>query len=319
MQRDRLTVEYSHKPVWTLPGLASTGTEVAHRSLTNRLSDLLTLTKARVNFFVVGTAFVGFALHARILSNWRVLLPTLIATGLVAGAAATANHIREQKFDRQMVRTRNRPLAADRIRRRTALALTAVLFGAGSLFLGCLVNLHAMCLAGLAFGIYAFAYTPLKRRTQACILVGAVAGALPVLIGWAASGAAFNFWAVIAFAVLFLWQIPHFLAIAWRWKSDYLRAGYRVLPRNDIHGYQTAGWALVGTVVTVIVSFAPLIFRRVADWYLFGGLALGTVILFSSIQFLTKRTEAAARSLFIASLIYLPSVYFLMLVCKTQA
>jgi protoheme IX farnesyltransferase len=319
MQRDRLTVECGHTPVWTLPGLASTGTEGAHRSLANQLSDLLMLTKARVNFFVVGTAFVGFALHARILFNWRLLLPTLIGTGLIAGAAATANHICEQKFDRQMVRTRNRSLAADRIRRRTALALTAALFGAGSLFLGCLVNLLAMYLAGLAFGIYAFAYTPLKRCTPACILVGAVAGALPVLIGWAADGTAFDLWTAIAFGVLFLWQIPHFLAIAWRWRSDYLRAGYRVLPRNDVHGYQTAGWALAGAVAMVVVSFVPLVFRRVTDWYLIGGLALGAIILFSSIRFLMKRTETAARSLFIASLIYLPSVYFLMLVCKAQA
>lgn len=319
MQRDRLIAEPGQTSVWSLPGLAPTGSEVAHRNLANRLSDLLTLTKARVNFFVAGTAFVGFALHARILSNWRLLLPTLIGTGLVAGAAATANQIREEKFDRQMVRTRNRPLAAGRIRRGTALALAAAFLGAGCFCLGSFVNLRAMGLAGLAFVIYAFAYTPMKRQTPVCILVGAVAGALPVLIGWAASGAAFDLWAAIAFAVLFLWQIPHFLAIAWRWRMDYLRAGYRVLPCGDDRGCRTAGWALTGAVATVVVSFIPLILRRVADWYLFGGLILGFVIFFSAARFLVRRTEATARTLFITTLVYLPCLYFLMLLCKTRA
>ncbi|MBU6408916.1 MAG: heme o synthase [Verrucomicrobia bacterium] len=318
MPTERLIAEYGQTPELSLISRAPTDTEATHRRLANRLSDLLALTKARVNFFVVGTAFVGFALHARILANWWVLLPTLIGTGLIAGAAATANQMREEKFDRQMVRTRNRPLATGRIRRGTALALAAVFLGVGCFSLGVFVNLRAMSLAGLTFIIYAFAYTPLKRQTPACILVGAIAGALPVLVGWAASGATFDLWAAVAFAVLFLWQIPHFLAIAWRCRTDYLRAGYRVLPCRDDKGRRTAGWALAGAVTTVAVTFIPLILRRVTDWYLFGELALGIVLLFAVTRFLVKRTDAAAQTLFITTLVYLPCVYLLMLLCNTQ-
>jgi len=319
MRPDSLVTECGRISEWIVSGISATGSRVASKGPLNRLTDLLVLTKARVNCFVVGTAFVGFALQARIFPNWRLLLPTLIGTGLIAGAAAAANQTSEQKFDQDMVRTRNRPLAAGRIRRKTAVALVVVLLGAGCFCLGSFVNLRAMFLAGLTFIIYAFVYTPLKRRTPACILVGAVAGALPVLIGWAASGAAFDLWAAIAFAILFLWQIPHFLAIAWRCRMDYLRAGYRVLPCRDDKGHRTAGWSLIGAVATVAVSFIPLILRRVADWYLFGELALGIAILFSATRFLASRTETAARTLFITTLVYLPCLYLLMLLCNTQA
>ncbi|MGA9450160.1 MAG: heme o synthase [Verrucomicrobiia bacterium] len=318
MHPDGLVTECGQIPKWVVPDIPPAGSRVARKGPSNWFLDLLTLTKARVNFFVVGTAFVGFALQARIFPNWRLLLPTLIGTGLIAGAAAAANQTFEQKFDQDMARTKDRPLAAGRIRRKTALALAAAFLGAGCVCLGSFVNLRAMFLAGLTFIIYAFVYTPLKRHTPACILVGAMAGALPVLIGWAASGAAIDLWAVIAFAVLFLWQIPHFLAIAWRCRMDYLRAGYRVLPCGDDKGYRTAGWALAGAAATVAVSFIPLILRRVADWYLFGELILEIAILISATRFLVKRTEATARTLFITTLVYLPCLYFLMLVCQKQ-
>lgn len=319
MERSARITESAQTPEWVLPELAPTSIEAASRGPANLFSDLLTLTKARVNFFVVGTTFVGFALYARIWHNWRLLFATLIGTGLIACAAAVANQIREQKFDQQMIRTRNRPLATGRIRRRTALALTAALLGAGCFCLVSFVNFVTVGLAGLTFVIYAFAYTPLKRQTPACVLVGAVAGALPLLVGWAASGAEFGLWVAVAFAVLFLWQIPHFLAIAWWWRTDYLRAGYRVLPCDDDQGSRTAGWAITGTTAMVAVSFVPLFFRRVTDWYLFGELILGIAILFSAARFLEKGTEASARTLFITTLIYLPFLYFLMLLCKAPA
>lgn len=284
----------------------------------NWFSDILVLTKLRVNIFVVATAFVGFALNTSILSNWLLLLHTLIGTGLVAGGAAAANQTLEWRFDQDMVRTHNRPLAAGRFFRRTGIWVSVIFLTAGCLWLDAAVNLRAMLLAFLTFLIYVFAYTPLKRFTSACILVGAVAGALPVLIGWAATGADFGLWTAVAFTILFLWQIPHFLAIAWWCRSDYLRAGFHVLPFDDQRGYWTAGSAFVFAAATVVISFVPVWLHQVTGWYLPGGIALGTVILFLSARFLIERSIRAARSLFIASLIYLPCLYLLMLLCKKQ-
>lgn len=318
MHLDGLATDCGQVPEWVVSDAPPTGSRVARKGPSNWLSDLLVFTKARVNCFVVGTAFVGFALEAQILPNWRLLLCALLGTGCFAGAAAAANQILEQKFDQDMIRTWNRPLAAGRIHRKTAVALAIALLCVGCLCLGGFVSFRALILASVTFLIYVFVYTPLKRRTPFCILVGAVAGALPLLIGWAASGAAFDLWAGIAFAVLFLWQIPHFLAIAWRWKSDYLRAGYCVLPLDDTSGYRTAGWALAGAVATVAISLIPVVLRQVGSWYLLAVFAIGAAMIFASALFLMRRTEAAARSLFIVSLLYLPCLNFLMLVCRTH-
>ena len=279
-------------------------------------SDILVLVKLRVNILVVATAFVGFALHASILSNWLLLLHTLIGTGLVAGGAAAANQTLERRFDRDMVRTQNRPLAAGRFSRRMGIFVSGIFLATGCLWLEAAVNLRAMLLALLTFLIYAFAYTPLKRFTSACILVGAVAGALPVLIGWTATGADFGTWAAVAFGVLFLWQIPHFLAIAWWGRSDYTRAGYHVLPFDDQRGYWTAGSALVYAAATVVVSFVPVWLHQVTGWYWPGALILGILFLVASIRFLTIRSQTTARALFFISLAYLPGLYLLMLLCR---
>ena len=285
----------------------------------NWFADILVLTKARVNVLVVATTFVGFALNASIQSNWFLLLKTMLGTALVAGGAAAANQTLERRFDRNMVRTQNRPLAAGRFRRRTGIWVSVIFLAAGYLWLDAAVNVRTMLLAFLTFLIYVFAYTPLKRFTSACILVGAVAGALPVLIGWAATGVDFGLWTAVAFVALLLWQIPHFLAIAWWCRSDYLRAGFHVLPFDDERGYWTACSAFIFAAATVAISFVPVLLHRVTGWYFLGGFVLGTVILFFSTRFLIKRTIRVARSLFIASLIYLPCLYLLMLLCRKQA
>ena len=227
-----------------------------------------------------------------------------------------ANQAIEHRFDRIMPRTRNRPIAAGRLRRRTAIGLSAVLCGAGSLWLGAGVNIRALLFGALAFLIYVFAYTPLKRRTPACILVGAVSGALPLLIGWAATGAEFGLWASVGFAVLFLWQMPHFLAIAWWRRTEYLGAGYRVLSNDDHQGYRSAGWSLAFVMAVFTVSLVPALANRVTEWYGLGAVVAGIMFGIPSIRFLLRRNEAAARSLFFASLYYLPAVYALMLLCR---
>jgi protoheme IX farnesyltransferase len=279
-------------------------------------ADILVLTKLRVNLFVIGTAFVGFALNTGVLTHWLLLVNTLIGTGLVAGSAAAANQVMETEFDRDMARTQNRPLAAGRLGRRTGIIVCATFLLAGCFWLGVAVNLRAMSLALLTFLMYAFAYTPMKRYSPACLFIGAIPGALPILIGWAATGAAFGLWTMVAFGILFLWQIPHFLAIAWWRKEDYLRAGFQVLRHDDQRGYRTAGCALIFEIAMVGLSLVPVWLRRINDWYLAGGLVLGTVITLASIQFLLKRNESTARTLFITSLFYLPGLYLLMLLAK---
>jgi protoheme IX farnesyltransferase len=297
-----------------VPGSGWVGAEPGNAA--RWLADLLVLTKARANVAVVATAFVGFALHADILSNWVLLVHTLAGTGLLAGGAAVANQAMEHSFDRTMTRTRNRPIAAGRFSRGAGFWLSGALAGAGCLWLGAGVNGVALLFGALAFLIYVLAYTPLKRRTPACTLVGAVPGALPLWIGWAATDAPFGLWSAVAFAVLYLWQIPHFLAIAWWRRTEYLGAGYRVLSREDRRGYTTAGQALVFAVAMVAVSLAPALMNRVTPWYWLGGVAAGVLFGVSSIRFLIRRTESAARSLFLASLYYLPAIYSLMLLFR---
>lgn|SRR5690242_7882145 len=282
----------------------------------NWLADFLILTKARVNVLVVATTFVGFALHAGVHSNWLLLMNTLLGTGCVAGAAAAANQTLEWPFDRNMVRTQRRPIAAGRFSSRTGITVSASLLAAGCLWLGIAVNLRAMLIALITFLIYVFAYTPLKRLTSVCVLVGAVAGALPVLIGWAATGAGFSLWTAIAFLTLFLWQIPHFLAIAWWCRADYMQAGYHVLPFDDLRGYWTGGFALAFVIITVTVSLVPGWALGFPNYYLWGGATLAIVILFFSFRFLISRSRGTARSLFVVSLFYLPLLFALMLLCK---
>lgn len=281
-----------------------------------RVSDFLVLTKARINIPVVATTGVGFAFHADIIPNLFLFLHTLFGTLLVAASAAIANQARELSFDQNMIRTRNRPLAAGRLKYTTAVWMCASLLVSGCLWLGIAVNFSSLLYAGLAFFIYAFIYTPLKRVTPFCTFFGAVSGALPVLIGWAATGTGFGVWTFVAFTLLFVWQIPHFLAIAWRYQADYRHAGYKVLPQKDSHGYRTASWSLVFTIVLIATSLIPVFLQRVNHWYWSAVLVAGIAIGSAATRFLMIRTEASAQRLFVATLVYLPAVYSLMLLCK---
>lgn len=279
-------------------------------------SDLAALTKIRVNLLVVATAFVGFALHASPAEHWRLLIATLGGTGLIAASAAVANQIRERQFDGLMIRTRNRPLAAGRWSPALGTGICVTLLLAGSLWLGLGVNVRALGFAVLAFAVYAGLYTPLKRYGPICTPVGAVAGALPVLTGWAATETPPSFWVLVAFTLLFVWQIPHFLAIAvWR-RSDYERAGYRVLPVHDAEGRRTARWTLASVVLLIAVSLLPLGRGDVHWWYGPATAVLGAGLFLSTWKFWKTRTDLAARRLFEMTLIYLPAAYAFMLLAN---
>ena len=278
--------------------------------------DLIVLTKARVNTLVVGTTFFGFALHAEVVSNFPLLLQTLLATGFVACGAAVANQVLEHEYDRKMPRTQNRPLAARRISRSAAGWLSGALGTVGCVWLWNVANLTAMLFAGLAFLVYAFLYTPLKRHTPACTVMGAIAGALPFAVGWAATGADFGFWTFLGLAILFVWQIPHVLAIAWWRRTEYSRAGFRMISQGDFGGNVTARWMLGSALALIAVSLLPIWLHNVSHGYLAGSLALGIPFVGFSVRLFLTKSESAAKTLFFASLLYLPSVYVLMLACQ---
>jgi protoheme IX farnesyltransferase len=286
--------------------------------VTQWFADLMLLTKARANVAVVATTVVGFALNSDIGANAALVLCTAAGTALLAGSASSANQALEHEFDRNMPRTRNRPIAAGRLGRRAGFALSGLLCVAGCLCLFAGVNPGAMLHGLLALVIYAGIYTPMKRRSPACTLVGAVSGALPLLIGWAATGARFGMWAAVTFAVLYLWQIPHFMAIAWWRRREYLGAGYRVLPGQDPDGRRTARLALVFTLGVLVVSLVPALTNQVTGWYLPGALVFGILFASFAVRFRMVRSEATARALFLASLSYLPAIFALMLFCQLR-
>src|SRR5882724_1618448 len=224
----------------------------------NRLGDYWALTKPDVNILIAVTTFAGFCLASSDFRAFPVLLlfHTLLGTLLVASGSGTLNQFVERRFDAQMRRTKRRPLAAGRIEPTHALWFGILLSAAGDIYLSTAVNLLASLLAVVTLLSYLIVYTPLKRKTPLCTLAGAFPGAMPPLIGWAASsGSITSSGAWIIYAVLFLWQFPHFMAIAWMYREDYDRAGYLILPKN--HAVSFLGWlTLVPSVGLFILSLA---------------------------------------------------------------
>src|SRR5437879_5267790 len=214
--------------------LASSESQDGHLT-GSTLSDYWALTKPEVNFLILITTFVGFYLgcgnEARTFS-FISLFNTLLGTLLVASGTGTLNQYIERKFDAQMRRTARRPAAAGRLKPPTVLTFGIVLAVTGSMYLAAAVNPLASVLAVLTLLAYLFVYTPLKRKTPLCVLVGALPGAMPPLIGWAGASGRLSIEAGMLYAIVFLWQFPHFMAIAWMYREDYDRAGYLVLPKG---------------------------------------------------------------------------------------
>src|SRR5271170_897079 len=219
------------------------------------LSDYWALTKPEVNFLILITTGVGFYLgcgnQGRSLS-FLALFNTLLGTLLVASGTGTLNQYIERKFDAQMRRTARRPAAAGRLKPAAVLSFGIALAAAGTVYLAAAVNLLASVLSALTLLTYLFAYTPLKRKTPLCVLVGAFPGAMPPLIGWAGASGRLNIEAGILYAVVFLWQFPHFMAIAWMYREDYDRAGYLVLPK----GKARAPFVTLETVLPLLALLA---------------------------------------------------------------
>ena len=287
---------------------AGTGATIASGS---RLADFVTLTKPRLNSLVVVTTGVGY-LAARSGADLPVLAHTTIGAALVAGAAAAFNQIAERDLDVRMPRTRDRPLAAGRLQPGEAAGFAVPLALAGLAQIGAGANLLAALLALVTLVSYAAVYTPLKRRTHWAVLVGAVPGALPVVIGWAAARPlSAEAWSL--FALLFVWQLPHFLALAWMYRDDFGRAGLPLLAVVDATGRRTARHLVAYSVLLVPVSLAPAWLGVAGIVYAAGAGLLGVGLLALAGRFAAHRSSERARTLFRATLVYLPLVWLLLL------
>ena len=284
--------------------------------LIGRITDYWVLTKPEVNFLVVISTLAGYYVALRGPLDYFLLLNTLLGTLLVASGTGTLNQYIERKSDASMRRTLRRPLPAGRIKAVEALVFGILLAIGGGLLLWVEVNPLASVLALLTLITYLLIYTPLKRRTALCTLIGAFPGAMPPLIGWAAARGSLNAESMVLYSILFLWQFPHFLAIAWMYREDYSRAGLRMLPPEDPDGRLTSRQIIAFLVALVIVSVVPTLIGQVGKVYLFGTVILGSYFLLHGARLARNRTNVLARRLVLASVLYLPLVFGLMMFDK---
>jgi heme o synthase len=289
------------------------------RHLALALADYWALTKPEVNFLIAITTVAGFCLAVPSQSRpfpLVLLMNTVLGTLLVASGTATLNQYVERQFDAQMRRTARRPLPAGRLEASAALRFGILLSCAGGVYLAVAVNLLASLLAVLTLLSYLFLYTPLKRKTPLCTLVGAFPGAMPPLIGWAAASGKLSLEAWILFAMLFLWQFPHFMAIAWMFREDYARANYAVLPYGKSRGSFMTWQSLVPVIALVSVGLTPTLLGHAGLVYLVGALLLGSTLFYYAARLALRKSNASARRLLFASITYLPIVLVLMVVDK---
>src|SRR5437879_8697934 len=278
------------------------------------LSDYWALTKPEVNFLILITTGVGFYLGSRDAArplSFLALFNTLLGTLLVASGTGTLNQYIERKFDAQMRRTARRPAAAGRLKPAAVLAFGIVLAGTGSVYLAAAVNPLTSVLAILTLLSYLFVYTPLKRKTPLCVLVGAFPGAMPPLIGWAGASGRLSIEAGILFAILFLWQFPHFMAIAWLYREDYDRAGYCVLPRGKARDRAVSLQTMLPLLALFPMGSLPASGGQPSILYCIGALLLNLGFFYYGTRFVIHRSSAAARRLLVASLIYLSLLFAL--------
>jgi len=282
------------------------------------MKDYLELTKPRVTWLILMSVGMGYVFGLRGSADWWVLLHSVLGTGLLAAGTFTLNQWYEREADAKMRRTRYRPLPAGRVRPAQAFWFGVVLSCAGfaELWLG--ANLLAAVLGLFTLLSYLLAYTPLKQRSRHSTTVGAVPGAMPPLIGYAAASGTLTAEAWILFAILFLWQFPHFYSIAWLYRDDYARAGIRMLPVVEPDGESTARQIVLASAALIPVSLLPGLMSMTGRVYLFGALLLGAAFLYYGCRVARERTLIRARGVLIASVIYLPLLYCLMLVDRVR-
>ncbi len=284
-------------------------TTAAGKSWTAVFADLV---KARLTTLVLLTTLVGFYLGWQGTMDFGLMLNTLAATALVAAGASALNQLLEREYDAKMRRTQNRPLPSGRLQAATVAVFGGVSSVTGLIYLALAVNLLTSVLGAITLISYVFIYTPLKRVTWLNTVVGAVPGALPPLMGWTAARGELTGEGWALFAILFFWQLPHFFAIAWIYKDEYAKAGFKMLPGIDPDGRRTAQQAVSNTLALLAVSLFPFVFRMAGTTYLIGAIILGAGFLWGAIQFSRQLTLGRAKQVFFASIIYLPLLLALM-------
>lgn len=283
-----------------------------------RAVDYLALTKPRVVLMVLVTTLVGFYLGSAGAASVWLLLHTLLGTALAAAGTLTLNQYLERDLDGRMERTRNRPLPAGRLLPVEALALGVALLAAGLVHLAAAVNAPAAVVTGAIAASYLLLYTPLKPITSLCSLVGAVPGALPPVVGWAAARGSVSFEAVVLFAIMYLWQVPHTLAIGRVYRVDYARAGIRVLPAIDGDGRETTTQSVLNCLALLPVTLLPTMLGMAGPLYFVAALLLGVAFLWAALGLARTRSADAARRLVVVSLVYLPALLGMMALDKVS-
>jgi protoheme IX farnesyltransferase len=292
------------------PGLAN--------GLGSRVNSYLELTKPRITCFILMSTAIGFLCGAHLGPahnnpwTWVSLFHTLLGTALIASGTAALNQWSERLADAKMARTKARPIPSGRVTPVHAAQFGVILSIAGFVELWMGANLLAAMLGLFTLASYLYLYTPMKQRSPHSTTIGAIPGAMPPLIGYAAASGTLTWEAAILYGILFLWQFPHFYAIAWMYRDDYARAGIRMLPVVEPDGDSTARRILLFSVALIPISLLPKFADMAGNYYLFGALALGLYFLYAGVRVAFDRTPPRARQVLLASVVYLPLLYGLL-------
>lgn len=274
------------------------------------------LFKARLTLLVLLTTLVGFYVGTRGSFDYWLMLHTILGTALMASGASALNQWWERSYDARMRRTRDRPLPSGRLQPQTVLVTGSVLSVLGLLYLALVVNVLTGLIGASSLCAYLFLYTPLKRVTWLNTAVGAIPGGLPPLMGWTAAQGQLSAEGWALFGILALWQVPHFMAIAWIYRDDYAKAGFQMLPVIDLDGRRTGRQAVTHSIALLLVSLWPFVLRLFGPVYLTGALILGAGFVWFALQFSRQLSMPRARQLFYASILYLPLLLGLMVLDK---
>jgi protoheme IX farnesyltransferase len=276
------------------------------------------LFKARLTFLVLLTTLVGFYIGFRGPVNYLLMLHTVLGTALLAAGASALNQLLEREYDAKMRRTQSRPLPAGKMQPNTVFWIGLITSLTGLIYLGLAVNPLTSLVGAASLVSYVFIYTPLKRITWLNTAIGAIPGALPPLMGWTAARNDLSREGWALFAILAFWQIPHFFAIAWIYREEYDRAGFKMLPSVDPDGHRTGRQAVSHTLGLLAISLAPFVFHLTGPLYLAGALVLGLAFFWFAIQFARHLTIPRARQLFYISILYLPLLLTVMVLDKIK-
>jgi heme o synthase len=295
------------------PHAASLDVPLEKGQARSRAADFVTLTKPRLNILVILTTVAAYYLGAGPDASVMALVHTIVGTALVAGGASALNQVWERRTDKLMRRTRRRPLPDLRLEPAEAAGFGILLSLAGIVWLWFGANPLAAIIALVTSASYVLCYTPLKLRTSLSTIVGAVPGALPAVIGWAAATNTLSIEGWVLFAIVFMWQMPHFLAIAWMYRDDYAQAGIPLLPVIEPDGRSTGRQAVLYAVALVPITLLPTLVQLAGPRYMSGAIVLGAIVVWLSVEFAATRTIVAARRLFYATILYLPILWVILL------